>query len=73
MSEITDDQIEAEARAMMRDTIERSGWYPLLQGKWRQERIDQDVERHWHLMINEARKRVVARARAREEEPPHVP
>jgi primosomal protein N'' len=58
MPEITDDQIEALARAMLRETIERSGWYPELRGKFRQERIDQDVERHWHLMINEARKRL---------------
>jgi hypothetical protein len=41
-----DEEIEAKARAMMRDSIERSGWYPLLQGKFRQERIEQDVEQH---------------------------
>jgi hypothetical protein len=58
MSEITDDEIEAEARAMVRVMIERSGWYPSLQGKFRQERIEQDIERNWHLMIAEARKRL---------------
>jgi hypothetical protein len=59
MSEITDDEVEAEARAMIRETIERSGWYPELRGKFRQERIDQDIERLWHLMIADARKRLL--------------
>lgn len=58
MSEIADDDIEALARAMLRDTIERSGWYPSLRGEFRQARIEQDVELHWHLMINDARKRL---------------
>lgn len=56
MSEITDDEIEAEARAMVRRMIESSGWYPALRGEFRQQRIEQDIERMWHLMINDARK-----------------
>jgi hypothetical protein len=56
--EITDDDIAAEARAMVRRMIEESGWYPALRGEFRQERIDQDVERMWHLMIGDARKRL---------------
>jgi hypothetical protein len=56
MSEISDDEIEAEARAMVRRMIEESGWYPKLRGEFRQARIDQDVNRMWHLMINDARK-----------------
>lgn len=59
MSEITDDEIKAEARAMLRETIEHSGWYPELRGKWREMQIEQDVERHWHLMIDEARRRLL--------------
>jgi chemotaxis regulatin CheY-phosphate phosphatase CheZ len=58
MSETTDDQIEAEARAMVRRMIEESGWYPKLRGEFRQARIDQDIERMWHLMIGDARKRL---------------
>jgi hypothetical protein len=53
-----DEEIEAEARAMMRETIERSGWYPTLRKKERELLIEQDVDRHWHLMLSEARKRV---------------
>ena len=53
-----DEEIEAEARALLRDAIERSGWYPNLHGKERQERIEQDVDLHWPLMLSEARKRL---------------
>ncbi|MBQ0819315.1 hypothetical protein KBI52_03590 [Microvirga sp. HBU67558] len=56
---IRDDKVEAVARAILRETIERSSWYPELRGKRRLEQIDQDVERHWHLMIDEARKRLL--------------
>ncbi len=55
---ITDDDIAAEARAMVRQMIEESGWYPNLRGEFRQTRIDYDVEQMWHLMINDARKRL---------------
>jgi hypothetical protein len=41
---------------MLRETIERSSWYSELRGKWREMQIEQDVERHWHLMNPEARK-----------------
>jgi hypothetical protein len=58
MSEITDHDIEAEARTMVREMIERSGWYPALRGEFRQARIDQDVEQMWHLMVADARKRL---------------
>jgi hypothetical protein len=56
--EITDDEIAAEARAMVRQMIEESGWYPALRGEFRQARIDQDVDQMWHLMIADARKRL---------------
>ncbi|WP_414474310.1 hypothetical protein [Microvirga sp. M2] len=56
-----DKEIEAKARAMMRETIGRSGWYPALSGKARRELIERDVERHWHLMIPGACKRLEQR------------
>jgi hypothetical protein len=55
MALIRDELIEAEARAMMRAAIERSGWYPSLQGAARARRIEQDVDLHWHLMLPKAR------------------
>ena len=55
MALIRDEQIEAEARAMMRATIEKSGWYPNLQGAALQRRIQQDVDLHWHLMLPKVR------------------
>jgi hypothetical protein len=58
-----DEEIEAKARAMMRDTIERSGWYPTLRKKDRELLIQQDVDRHWHLMIDEVRKTLEQRQR----------
>jgi hypothetical protein len=54
-----DREIEAQARAMLRETIERSGWYPAVRGPERRELIERDVERHWHLMMNDARKRLL--------------
>jgi hypothetical protein len=61
MAEAQDDEVEALARAMLRETIQRSGWYPSLKGEVRRLRIEQDVELHWHLMVNDARKRLEQR------------
>ncbi len=58
MPTITDEQVAAEARAMVRRMIEESGWYPKLRGEFRHARIEQDVDRMWHLMIADARKRL---------------
>jgi hypothetical protein len=58
MAEIRDDEIEAEARAIMRKMIEESGWYPMLSGEQRQKRIEQDVEMHWDLVRWEAVQRL---------------
>ena len=58
-SPIRDDDIEAEARAIMRETIERSGWYPTLRREERELLIQRDVDRNWHLMIDEARRRLL--------------
>jgi hypothetical protein len=64
MGPIRDNEIEAEARALFRDAIERSGWYPDLRGQKRRERVEQDVNLHWHLMIQDARKRLEQRNEA---------
>ena len=58
---ITDD--EAEARAIMRETIERTGWYPTMRREERELLIQRDVDQHWHLMIRAARERLEQRIR----------
>lgn len=58
MATTGEDEIEATARALLRATIERSGWYPSLRRIEREKRIAQDVDLHWHLMLPEARKRL---------------
>jgi hypothetical protein len=63
MALIRDEQIEVEARAILRESIERSGWYSALRKKEREKLIQQDVERHWHLMIRDAVKQLEQRQR----------
>ena len=58
MAMTPDDKIETEARALLRETIERAGWYPSLRKIEREKRIDQDVDLHWHLMVPEVRNRL---------------
>ena len=63
MAGIRDEEIEAEARTILRETIERSGWYQNLRQAERELLIAQDVDRHWHLMITDAMKRLEQRER----------
>jgi hypothetical protein len=58
VAEIPDDQVIALAKALLRQTILASGWYPSLRDAERQKRIDQDVDLHWPLMVTDARKRL---------------
>lgn len=58
MATLRDDDIEAEARALLRETIERSGWYQSLPKAEREKRIEQDVEQHWRLMVPDVMKRL---------------
>ena len=55
---LRDDEIEAEARAILRKTILRSRWYPELRSEEREKRIEQDVDRYWLLMRAEVVKRL---------------
>jgi hypothetical protein len=64
MASIGPDQVEAEARALLKEAIERSGWYPILSGAERDKRIKQDVERYWHVMAHEAAQRLLDRFEA---------
>jgi hypothetical protein len=58
MAEISDDEVIALAKTLLRKTILASGWYPSLRDADRQKRIDQDVDLHWPLMLRDARKRL---------------
>ncbi len=58
MAAIRDEEIEAEARAILREMIEQSGWYRGLSAAERTRRIEEDVDRNWPLMLREARRRL---------------
>ncbi len=58
MTEFSDEEVIALAKAILRRTILASGWYPSLRDADRQRRIDQDVDLHWPLMLRDARKRL---------------
>ncbi len=57
MAEISDDRVIALAKALPRQTIFASGWYPSLHDADRQKRFDQDVDYQLPLMVADARKR----------------
>ena len=50
--------VEAEARIMLRETIEASGWFPDLRPQARTQRIEKDVELMWRMMAEAARERL---------------
>ena len=68
MAEIPDDEVIALAKALLRQTILASGWYPSLNDAQRQKRIDQDVDQHWPLMVGDARKRLEAEQKGSKQE-----
>lgn len=47
---------------MLREAIGRSHWYPTLRRVERELLIQQDVDRHWPLMMTDARKMLEQRA-----------
>ena len=55
---LDDPEVEALARELLRETIERSGWYPDVRPQARAERIEQDVEQMWRMMAEAARERL---------------
>ena len=55
-----DKAVEPDARFLIRQQIEDSGWYPKLKGKYLLDEIEQDVERYRHLMIAETRQRLLS-------------
>ncbi len=55
------DAIEAEARALLRQQLRDSAWYPHMPAMKQLELIEQDVERYWHLKVTEAARQVLER------------
>jgi hypothetical protein len=54
----TDEDIRAEAQRMLRERIWQSGWYPGFPKGERERLIEEDVQRHWFLLIHEATERL---------------
>ena len=54
MTSATADQVEVEARRLLRERIERLPWYPRMKPHEREAAIKADVDRHWRVMQPEA-------------------
>ncbi len=61
MPEITTAEIEAEARALLREKIRQMPWHQGLPPAERDRRIEEDVEHYWPTMVEEAARRLVHR------------
>jgi hypothetical protein len=62
LATIGNDDVEIEARIMLRDMIERTAWFHHgMTEEQRRHSIEQDVDRHWPLLASDAAKRLVAR------------
>ncbi len=63
MPTIRNEDIELEARAMLRERIEQTPWFQHgMTRKQRQAAIDREIDRTWHLFIFEAAQRLIDRA-----------
>jgi hypothetical protein len=59
---IRNEDIEIEARAMLRERIERTPWFQNgMTRKQRQAAIEREVDRTWHLFIFDAVQRLIDR------------
>ncbi len=59
MPEVTEKQIEAEARRILRAKIKRMPWHGGCSPEERRRRIEADVDRWWHLEAEEATRRLL--------------
>jgi hypothetical protein len=62
LAAISDEDVEIEARAMLREKIERTPWFQkgMTQAQ-RQNTIEREVDRLWHLFVHDAAQRLVDR------------
>ncbi len=62
MPTISNEDIELEARTMLRERIERTPWFQNgMTRKQRQAAIEREVDRTWHLFIFDAAQRLADR------------
>ena len=61
MPQVTQEQVEAEARAILREKLKRMPWHSGLPPAERKRLIQEDVDRWWHLEVAEAARRLLDR------------
>ncbi len=61
MPEVTEKQIEAGARRILREKIKRMPWHQGCSPEERRRRIEADVDQWWHLEAEEATRRLKER------------
>jgi hypothetical protein len=63
-----DDELEKEARALLRERIERTPWFRRgMTAKQRRAAIEREVNAHWRLVAFEAARRLIERQKAETE------
>lgn len=62
MSTVTNLDVEAEARALLREKLRRLPWHAGLDPDERERRIEEDVETYWPTLTDEAVERLLDRA-----------
>ncbi len=62
MPTITNADVEAEARALLRNRIARLRWHAGLPPEERERRIAEDVDTYWPTLVDEAVERLLDRA-----------
>ena len=63
LATVRNEDIEHEARTMLRERIERTPWFQNgMTRKQRQAAIEREVDRTWHLFIFDAAQRLIDRA-----------
>ncbi len=59
MPAISNQDIEAEARALLRKQLQESAWYPWMKEADRRKRIEEDVDQYWYVKVAEASQRLL--------------
>jgi ribosomal protein S19E (S16A) len=62
MPTISNKDIEAEARSLLRKQIQESAWYPWMKEADRRRRIEEDVDRYWYVKVSEASRKLLDQA-----------